>query len=171
MESKQQRIIKGFNIFKSRVWAILAISLLSALICAYLVPFWVNNSISETEINNELNSLGTVYGGALTFSVSEILNSIISMLNLTVVSTAIIVVAYLTKYAIDKKLFRFNRWRDWRFFIYASGLSMIIVDLGNKLLLNGNIVVSIISTVIAAFVIVIISAVLLPEELPEVKLI
>jgi hypothetical protein len=38
-------------------------------------------------------------------------------------------------------------------------------------LLNENIIISIISTVIAAFIITIISALLLPEELPEVKII
>ncbi len=171
MESKQQRIIKGFNIFKSRLLVILAICLLSTAICAYLVPFWANNSISEQEINNELNNVSTVYGGALTFSVNEILASIISFLNLSVMSTMAIVIAYIVKQAVDKKLFRFNRWRDWRFFIYASGLSMIIIDLGSKFVLSSNIWVSLVSTIIAAFIITIISALLLPEELPEVKII
>lgn len=172
MENFLQRISNGSNIFNSNVLLFLFISLISSLISFYAVPYLVNGSISDQQINEGINQVSTTYGGALTFSANEITASLISFFQLLLISTILLIVAYIVKYKIDKRLFKMNKWRDWRFFIYISGISFIIIDIFQKLLLTigNNIIVSLILTIFSSYLIVIFSAILLPKELPEIKI-
>jgi len=172
MENIRQRISKGMKIFNSNLLLFLAICLISSIVSIYAIPFLINGSITEQEINEGINQVGTTYGGALTFSTSEIINSLISSFQLLIIVTILIIIAYIVKHKIDRKIFRFNKWRDWKFFIYISGISFIVVDVFQNILLSlgSNIAISLVLTIFSYYLIVIISSILLPEEIPEIKI-
>ena len=171
MENLQQRILRGVNIFKNDLLLFLFICLISSVV-SITIPFLVNSSITEQEINQGINQVGTTYGGALTFSVDEIISSIIYFFRLSIVSTILLVIAYIVKYRIDKKIFRANKWRDWKFFLYISGISLIIVDIFQKITINsgGNFIMDLILTILSCFIIIIFSSIILPEELEKIKI-
>lgn len=172
MKNIQQKILKGTKIFNSNLLLFLTICLISSIVSIYAIPFIINGSISEQEINEGINQVGTTYGGALTFSTNEIINSLISSFQLLIIINTLIIIAYIVKYKIDGKIFRFNKWKDWKFFIYISGISFIVVDIFQKVLLSlgNNIIISLVLTILSCYLIVIISSTLLPEEIPEVKI-
>jgi membrane protease YdiL (CAAX protease family) len=172
MENIQQRILKGIDILKDNYLLFFVICLVSSILSVYVIPFLINGSITEQDINSQLNQVGMTYGGALTFSASEITASIISFFQLSIISTILVIIAYIVKYKIDKKIFRTKKWRDWKFFLYISGISLIIVDIFQKMTVsNGNnLILSLLLTFLSAFIIIIISSILLPEELPEIKI-
>lgn len=172
MEKLQQRIKKGIKIFNSNFLLFFIICLISSIISIYTIPFLINSSITEQEIREGINQVGMTYGGALTFSAAEIITSISSFFQLLVISTILMIIAYIIKYKIDKKIFRIKKWRDWKFFIYISGISFIIIDVFQKIALNiGNsLIVNLILTILSCYLTVIFSSMLLPEELPEIRI-
>ena len=167
MENFQQRISKGVNIFKSNLLLFLSACLISSIISVYAVPFFVNSSITQQEITQELNQVGETYGGALTFSPDQIIASMISFFNFSVISTILLIIAYIVKHKIDKDMFRLNKWRDWKFFLYISAISLIIVDIFQNITVNntGNFILNLILTIISCFLMIVFSSVLLPEEI------
>jgi hypothetical protein len=172
MENIQQRILKGVDILKGNSLLFLVICLASSILSIYIIPFLVNGSITEQDINSQLNQVGMTYGGALTFSASEITASIISFFQLSIISTILVVIAYIIKYKIDKKIFRANKWRDWKFFLYISGISLLIISVFQRMTMdNGdNFILNLLLTFLSAFIVIIVSSMLLPEELPEIKI-
>lgn len=155
--------INGFGLFIKNIILFLSISLISAIASFYAIPYLVGSGVTEESINQELVSLG--YGMEM-FSPSQIIASMVSSTQFLLISTVLLIVAYITKYIIDKRLFDFKRWRDWRFFIYISGtifLEMYI--LGNIFFfLSNSFMGSFVLMIMYSFVTVVISAILLPEE-------
>lgn len=172
MENLQQRITKGANIFNRNLLLFLTICLISSITSIYAVPFLTSKSITEQEINEGINQVSTTYGGAITFSAQEIIASLTSIFQFSIISLALIIVAYIVKYKIDKKIFRIKRWRDWKFFIYISGISFIIIDVFQKIALGigNNILINIVLTILSCYLVILFSSMLLPEELPEIKI-
>lgn len=172
MENLQKRIIKGVNIFKERNLLFITICLISSIISIFAVPFFINSSFTEQEINEGIKQVSATYGGALTFSASEMISSMILMFQLLIISTLLVIVAYIVKHTIDKKLFRMNKWRDWKFFLYISGISLIIVDVFQKITfsIENDFITNLILTILSCFVTVVFSSVILPEEIPEIKM-
>jgi hypothetical protein len=172
MENIQQRAIKGINIFKKNIIVFLAICFVSSIISIYAVPFLINGSINEQEINDGISQVGMTYGGALTFSATEIINSLVFMLRLSILSTILVIIAYIVKQKIDKRIFKISSWRDWKFFLYVSGISLIIVDVFQKITTNneGDLVLNLILTIVSCFVMVIFSSIILPEELKRIEI-
>ncbi|MFA5431426.1 MAG: hypothetical protein WC319_00890 [Candidatus Paceibacterota bacterium] len=172
MENIQQRIIKGSNIFNRNLLLFLSICLISSLFSIYAIPFLTNKSITEQEINEGINQVSTTYGGTITFSAQEIIISLTSIFQFSIISLALIIVAYIVKYKIDKKIFRIKRWRDWKFFIYISGISFIIIDVSQKIALGigNNLIINIVLTLLSCYLVILFSSILLPEELPEIKI-
>jgi hypothetical protein len=173
MQNLQQRISNGVTIFKSNILLFLLICTVSSIIAIFTIPFLINSYSTQQEIGQELGKIGVTYGGTLIFTIDQITASLISLLQLSVTSTALLIAAYLVKYIIDKKIFRINRWRDWKFFLYISGISLLIVDVFQKITMGtGNgLIANFLLTILSCFIVVIISAVLLPEEIPEIKMI
>ena len=173
MDNIQQRTMRGVNIFKNDILVFLIICLVSSIISIYAIPFIFNGSITDQQINEGLSQVGMTYGGALTFSASDIINSLILISRLSILSTILIIIAYIVKYKIDKRIFKINKWRDWKFFIYLSGISLITVDIFQKIIINSgdNFIFNLILTIISCFVIIIFSSVILTEELERIKLI
>jgi drug/metabolite transporter (DMT)-like permease len=169
MENIQQRISKGINIFKNNIVLFLLICLISSILSIYAIPFLINGSMTEQDINGQLDEISMTYGGAMTFSANEITASLISFFQLSIISTMLIIVAYIVKYKIDKKILRANRWRDWKFFLYISGISLIIVNVFQYTTVN-SFIVNLLLTILSSFIIVIFSSILLPEELPKIKI-
>jgi|GEM_PF-2707006 len=155
--------INGLNLFVKNIILFLSISLISAIISFYVIPYSINSGITEESINQELNSLG--YGAEM-FSTDQIITSMVSSTQFLLVSTVLLIIAYITKYIIDKRLFDFKKWRDWRFFMYVSGMTFLeTYILGNIFSsLSGSFIGTIMLMVLYSFVTVIISAILLPEE-------
>lgn len=172
MQNFQQRTMRGIDIFKKSILLFLAICLISSILSIYGAPFFIGGSISEQEINQGLSQVSNTYGGALTFSVSEIVSSLVYMFRLCIISTILVIAAYIVKQKIDKRIFKISKWRDWRFFIYISGISLLIVDIFQSLTAsNGdNFIINLGLTILSCFLIVVISSILLPEELERIKL-
>jgi len=172
MENFQQRAIRGIDIFKKSILLFLAICLISSVLSIYGAPYFVGGSISEQEINQGLSQVSDTYGGALTFSANEIVASLIYMFRLCIISTILVIAAYIVKQRIDKRIFKISKWRDWRFFIYIAGISLLMVDIFQSLTANNgeNFLINLGLTILSCFLIVVISSVLLPEELERIKL-
>ncbi len=172
MENLQQRTLKGINIFKSNLLLFLFICLISSIVSIYVVPFLVSGSTMQQEISEAINQVGMSYGGALAFSIDQIISSIVSFFRFSVLSTVLMIFAYIVKYKIDKDMFRMNSWRDWKFFLYITGISLIIVDIFQGLTLNnGNdFIMNLILTIFFCVITIVFSSVILPEELKKINL-
>jgi len=159
--------IRGFNLFNKNILLFLGIALISAVISFYLIPSFISGSITESDINQELNSLGA--GGM--FSSTQVIQSMVSTLQFLIISTILLVIAYVAKYLIDKRLFDVKRWRDWKFFLYVSGVTYLeMYILGNVFSASVNSFIGTIALmVLYSFVTVIASAILLPEEAYIIK--
>ena len=155
--------INGLNLFAKNIILFFSVSLISAIISFYAIPYSINSGITEESINQELVSLG--YGADM-FSTDQIITSMVSSTQFLLVSTVLLIIAYITKYIIDKRLFDFKKWRDWKFFIYVSGVTFLeTYILGNIFsAFSSSFIGSIILMVLYSFVTVIASAILLPEE-------
>ena len=172
MENIQNRIGKGINILKKKYSLFLAVCLGSSITSVYFVPFIVKKMITEQDVNEALVWVYKVTNTTLIFSASEMILSIIMLIQLLTFLLTIIIVAYIVKHVIDKKMFRINKWRDWRFFSYALGIAFIGTDIFQKIIFNNSndIIINLLLTISSCFVIVILSSIILPEELPEIRI-
>lgn len=172
MENIQQRISKGINILKEKYLLFTMVCLGSSIVSVSFVPFIINTTITEKDINEALDWFYKTSQTTLIFSAKEMILSIIMLFQLLVFFVTILMIAYIAKNAIDKKMFRMNKWRDWRFLSYASAIAFIGVDLFQKIIFNsGNdIIVNLFLVVSSCFIVVILSSIILPEELPEIKI-
>lgn len=172
MENLQQRTSKGINILKDKALLFIIICLLSSIISIFAVPFFVSNTFTKQDINEGINQIGETYAGILTFSAEEMIVAITLLFQSLVFLTVLIIIAYIVKQTIDKKMFRLNRWRDWKFFLYLSGISLIIVNIFQKIVLNigDNFIINLLLITISSLVIIIISSILLPEELSKIDI-
>ncbi|MFA5714807.1 MAG: hypothetical protein WC998_03645 [Candidatus Paceibacterota bacterium] len=157
--------INGFNVFKNNIILFLSISLISAIISFYGIPSFVKGNITEQAINQELNTMG--YGGMMVFSTDQIIESMIYSTQFLVVLTVLFIIGYIVKHIIDKRLFNFKRWRDWKFFLYISAITFLeIYILGNVFFsVSTSFIGSIAMMVLYSFITVISSAILLPQEI------
>ena len=172
MENLQQRVVKGINILKDKYLLFITICLISSIISIFAVPFFINNTFTEQDINEGINQVGMTYVGVLTFSAKEMIVAIILLFQSIVFLTTLIIIAYIIKQTIDNKIFRLNRWRDWKFFLYLSGISLIIVNIFQKITLSigDNLIINLLLIITSSFVIIIISSILLPEELSKIDI-
>jgi hypothetical protein len=122
--------MSGFKIFKNNIILFFSISLIFAIISFYGIPSFVKNNITEQDINQELNTMG--YGGMMVFSSDQIIESMIYSTQFLLALIALLITGYIVKYIVDKRIFNFKRWRDWKFFLYISGTIFLeIYVLGN----------------------------------------
>lgn len=172
MEKLQQRILKGIDIFKRNLLLFIFICLISSIVSIYATPILLNNLITEQGINEALTQVGMTYKETLTFSVNEIINSMSSLFKLSILSTVLIVFAYIVKYIVDKNIFRTNKWRDWKFALYSSGVSLLIVNIFQNMTINNgnNFIINLLLTILSCFVMVIFSCIILPEEKEPIKI-
>lgn len=156
--------MNGFKIFKNNIILFFSISLISAIISFYGIPSFVRGNITEQDINQELNTMG--YGGMMAFSTDQIIESMIYSTQFLLVLTVLFIVGYIVKYIIDKRIFNFKKWRDWKFFLYISAITFLeIYILGNIFFgISGNFIGSIAMIILYSFFTVIASAILLPQE-------
>lgn len=156
--------INGVKIFGKNIILFLLISLVSAGISFYAIPYLINSGITEDQINQELSAMEF---GADLFSADQIIASMISSIQFFIISIVLLIFAYIAKYIIDKRLFDVKRWRDWRFFIYVSGITFLeMYILGNTFSsLSNSFIGTIALMILYSFVTVIVSSVLLPKEI------
>lgn len=172
MKNIQQRILKGVNILKEKYLLFTMICLGSSIMSVSFVPFVINSTITEQDINVALESFYKTSQTTLIFSAEEMILSLIMLFQLLVFFVTILIIAYVVKNTIDKKMFRIKKWRDWTFLSYTLGIALISVDFFQKIIFNsGNdIIVNLFLVASSCFIIVIISSVILPGELSEVKI-
>jgi drug/metabolite transporter (DMT)-like permease len=172
MDNVQQRTIRGVNIFKDNLLLFLFICLIASILSIYIIPFLLNGSVTDQQLNEGINQVGMTYGGALTFSTNDIINSLVSFFRLSILSTILVIIAYIVKYKIDKRIFKLSKWRDWKFFLYLSGVSLIAVDIFQNLTTKSgdNFILNLILTILSCFIIIIFSSIILTEELERIKL-
>ncbi|MFA5087070.1 MAG: hypothetical protein WC470_02095 [Candidatus Paceibacterota bacterium] len=126
MLSISEKLNRGFVIFKNNLLLVIILCLLSAILCVAIAPAFVKDNVPETAVNQELSiSFGDIGG----ISAGDIINTLIWLLQFSILATALLAAAYIVKQATDQRLFALNRWRDWRFFIYASALPVIAIEL------------------------------------------
>ena len=124
-----EKLNRGFTIIKNNFVFFLVLCLASALICVAIIPSLVKNNVSEATINQQLSAS---FGAVGSISATEIITAITWIFQLGVLSTALLVAIYVVKQVMDKRLFAINKWRDWRFFIYASALPIVEIDIWEK---------------------------------------
>lgn len=163
MINLQEVFTKTLSIFKDSFWFFVILSLISSILCIYILPIFLNNILSEQAINDEI---GSMYGGLTVFSADQIILSLTLVFQFSIVSIVLLIAAYKVKYIIDKRIFSINKWRDWKFFIYISGISVIILYLFQAMNVGfqDNLISNFILTFIYCFIVVIFSIILLPEE-------
>jgi hypothetical protein len=161
----QESLAKAFSIFKTNFLFFLVLCLISAILCVYVTPMYLNIIMPEEGINQEMNQLSGEYG-LVPFSAAEIIQSLISVIQFSIISITLLIAAYKVKYIIDKRIFGFGKWRDWKFFIYISGISVMEIYLFQAISIGfkTDVIANLIETLIYCFVIVVFSVMLLPEE-------
>lgn len=161
----QESLVKVFSIFKTNFVFFFVLCLISAILCVYVVPAYLNIVMPEESINQEMNQLSGEYG-LVDFSANQIIQSLIVVIQFSIVSITLLVAAYKVKYVIDKRIFGFNKWRDWKFFIYISGISVAEIYLFQAISIGfqNNFISNLLFTLIYCLIIVIFSVMLLPEE-------
>lgn len=126
MLSLLEKLNRGLVIFKNNFLLLIIICLLSAILCVAIAPTFVKNNVPENAVNQELSlSFGSIGG----ISAGDVINTLIWLLQFSILTTALLIAAYIVKQATDKRLFALNRWRDWRFFLYASALPVLVIEL------------------------------------------
>jgi len=171
MKDFSQRILKGLGVLKDSPLFFISICLVSVFVI-YIIPSITALLISEKDLNEGIVQVGNTYGGMMVFSAEEIMASIVYFFRFSIISTIALVVAYTVKYSKDKRIFKINKWRDWRFFIYASGISLVVVDLTQKVIMGSgdDLMINMVMTVLSVLLIVLSSSILLPEELREIRI-
>jgi hypothetical protein len=110
------------------------------------------------------------FGGALSISFDEILSALLWMFQSTMISTFLLIVLYIFKYSINKRIFNIKKWQDWKFILFASVVPLILIDLIRKLDLSikigftDNFLANFLLTLIISFIAIIISSFILDKE-------
>jgi hypothetical protein len=151
------------EIFKKTYWIIFLICLASSVVSIYLLPQAVRGNLSEQEINQELSSLD--YMGATSLSPEQIISSLISTFDSLMISTVLLIIAYIIKYIIDKRLFSIGKWRDWRFFLYISGIIFIETYAFSIPSAQTNFALNLFLILVCSLITVALSKMLLPQYL------
>jgi hypothetical protein len=156
--SFEEKLNRGFVILKNNFIFFLVLCLASALICVAIIPSFVKNNVPEATINQQLS---TSFGAVGTISAAEIITAITWLFQFSILSTALLIAIYVVKQAMDKRLFAINKWRDWRFFIYASALPIVEIDIWEKfnMLIGLNYRSDLIANFIVSFVFCILSVI------------
>lgn len=166
MSNLQQNLSNGFNILNKNTLLFFSICLISSVISVYLIPSWIKNSLSEQEIDQQINSLD--YGGATVFSPDQIVLSLIYIFRFLLISTVLLIIAYIVKNIVDKRLFNIGNWRDWKFFLYISAVTFLEIYVFEGLLgsakvdAQNNIIASLLLIMTYCVITVAFSAILLP---------
>ena len=165
MINLQESLTKAFSIFKTSFVFFFTLCLVSAILCVYATPAYLNIVMPEESINQEMNQLSGEYG-LVDFSANQIIQSLIVVIQFSIVSIALLIAAYKVKYIIDKRIFGFGKWRDWKFLIYISGISVAEIYLFQAISIGfqNNLISNFLFTLIYCLIIIIFSVMLLPEE-------
>lgn len=168
MLSIEEKLNQGLKIFKNNLLLILIICLISALLTVAWTPWFVKNNLPEEAINQQIS---ISFGGIANLSSTDIINALVWILQFLILSTALFVIAYIVKRVVDKRLFSINKWRDWRFLIYASALPIIEIDVWEKLNMfiglnyKNDLLINLVITFIFCFLTIILTTILFPPEL------
>ncbi|OQB08704.1 MAG: hypothetical protein BWY21_01134 [Parcubacteria group bacterium ADurb.Bin216] len=152
---------------RKRFFLILIISLLSSYLCIYQVPSYVNETFTPEMIESQVSGY---FGGMVAVSSSEVIKALVWMLQSSVLTTSLLLIAYLFKYDIDRRLFNIKKWRDWKFLIFIAAVPVIIADLLQKFDLftgigfSSNFLVNILLTLISSFLLVFLSSLIMGRE-------
>jgi len=174
MNNLIEALSRGLLIFKNNILIFIIICLVSSILAVAIGPNLIENNITEQAFNQQLqNSSIPLIEGAL-FSYNDIIASLLWIFQASIISTALLIASYLVKYIIDKRLFNLTRWRDWKFFLYISAITLIEIDIlqkiasGLKLNYQGDLLINFIITLICCLIIVIFSSIFLPPEKPPI---
>jgi len=161
----QESLAKAFSILKTNFLFFFILCLISAILCIYVTPMYLNIVMPEEGINQEMNQLSGEYG-LVPFSADQIVQSLIMVIQFSIVSITLLIAAYRVKYVIDKRIFGFGKWRDWKFFIYISGISVVEIYIFQAISIGfqNNFISNLLFTFIYVLIIIIFSVMLLPEE-------
>jgi hypothetical protein len=168
MLSLNEKIGNGLKIFKDKFLIFVILALISSILSIVFAPGIVKNNIPESDIETQLS---ISFGGVGSITATDVVNSLIWMLQFTILATALLIVAYVAKKAIDNRIFAINRLRDWSFFIVMSGMTALEVyawsGINSFIGLNyqNDLIANLITTFILVFITVILTAALFDPEL------
>jgi hypothetical protein len=167
---------RGLKIFGKNILIFIIVCLCSSILAVIVAPNFIRSNLTEQAFNEQLQSSGNPLITGITFSYNDVVGSLLWVFQASIVSLTLLIVSYIVKYVVDKKLFRINRWRDWKFFLYTSALALIEIDifqnLADALKFNykTDFVTNLVQTLIYCLIMVIFSSILLPKEKPPIEI-
>lgn len=168
MLSIGEKIFNGLKIFKDKFLIFVILSLISSILSIAFAPEIIKNNIPESDIESQLS---VSFGGIGSITATDVVNSLIWMLQFAILSTILLIASYVAKKIIDKRIFALNQLRDWWFLIVMSGMTTFEVyawsGINSFIGLNyqNDLIANLITTFILVFVTVILTAVLFDPEL------
>lgn len=168
MLSIGEKIFNGLKIFKDKFLIFVVLSLISSILSIAFAPEIIKNNIPESDIESQLS---VSFGGIGSITATDVVNSLIWMLQFAILSTILLIASYVAKKIIDKRIFALNQLRDWWFLIVMSGMTTFEVyawsGINSFIGLNyqNDLIANLITTFILVFVTVILTAVLFDPEL------
>lgn len=160
-----ERIQNALSIYKNKFIIIAIICLLSSYVSVVYIPSYVSGTFTPEIINSQIE---TYFAGGI--DVKQVLLGLVWMLQLSTISSFLLVIGYIFKYSFDKRIFNIKKWQDWKFFLYLSVVPIVLVDLIKKaefaigLNLFNDMISSFIVTLICSLLIVVTSAIILDKE-------
>jgi hypothetical protein len=164
-----EKIGKGISFLGKNAIMIIIICVMCSSACALFIPGYVSGTFTSDIIDKEISMY---FGGEIGISSKDVIKGIIWMIQFSLMTTVLFIIAYLYKHYIDKRIFDFKKWRDWKFFLIASVLPVIIVDILRKAGMSigfdfgSDMVSNFIVMILSSLFVVIISAMILDEEKP-----
>ncbi len=121
-----EKINNYLEFTKKKIFIILIICAIASILTVLWVPLYVKEAFTAEIIEKTMSQY---FGGMIIVSIDSIVLGIINILQSTIMHSSLFILAYLYKYWHDKSIFRFNKWQDWKFFLFISVVPIISVDL------------------------------------------
>ncbi|MCK9393682.1 hypothetical protein M0Q03_02660, partial [bacterium] len=97
------------------------------------IPLCIKETFTPEIINSQINNY---FAGGI--DADQIILGLTWMFQLSTISGFLLIIAYIFKYNFDKRIFDIKKWQDWKFFLYASIVPLILIDLTKKFELLNN---------------------------------
>ncbi|MDD4409120.1 MAG: hypothetical protein PHW52_00525 [Candidatus Pacebacteria bacterium] len=160
-----EKIDNSFTFIRKRFLIVILICIVSSLLCIFYAPSYISENFTPDIIDSQLS---LYFGGSIGIGSKEVLAALLWMFQSMMISTFLLIISYIFKYDMTKRIFNIKKWNDWKLFIFASVAPLIIVDLigrtnaytGFSTSLFSNVVL----TIIASFLVILISSFIIEKE-------
>lgn len=148
---------RGISILKDKYALFLLMCMTVSLVSVFLIPLSTNSLLSGADLSQ------SAYYSPELFSIEQITASLTYIFRFFLISTVLLVMAYITKRMIDIRMFDWRNGRDWKFFIVISAIIPLELYVFQGYT-TGDVIQSFFSMVLYTIITVISSALLLPDN-------